>query len=242
MRVLFVDDSGHRRANPKSPYFCMGGFSVDGAHLKQLGHRLGALKRKWKLEPMPADEIKFNQIGRDHDTRRKPNPLVRLGYDLEARVAFGQDVLTTLTRVPGVKTFAVGVDRRQLRRGESAIEWAFLLLGERFEFSLNNEAERVGLIICDTEDVQDEMMRQAIYSGTAWTKLPNIAETVMFVPSHHSPGVQFADFVVGGASRWWNYRDDKYLATIKPTFYTDGAGKWRGCGIKSFRQSDYPDI
>lgn len=242
MRILFVDDSGNRRSNPAEPYFCLGGFSVHAAHVKQLARRLDAIKRTERLEAMPADELKFNQIGRDHDTARKPNPLVRMGMDREDRIAFGLRLLASLTKVPTVKVFAVGVDRRQLQPGESALQWAFLLLTERFEFSLNNEEPRVGMIICDTEDRQDEMMRQAIYSGTTWTKLPNIAETVMFVPSHHSPGIQFADFVVGSAARWWNFRDSKYLAVLRPVFDTRPGGEWKGCGIKSFRSPDYPNL
>lgn len=242
MRVLFVDDSGHRRGRPQEPYFCFGAFSVDAAHLKQLERRLAVLKKHWGLQPMPADEIKFNQIGRDHDTQRRPNPLVRLGYDRPARIEFGYEVLRHLVAVPSTIVFGVGVDRRQLRPGESAIEWAFKLLTERFEFSLNNEDPRVGLIICDTDDVEDEAMRQAIYSGSAWTNLPNIAETVMFVPSHHSPGVQFADFVAGSMGRWWNYRDDKYVERLLPNLSRTRHDDWRGAGLKSFRSADYPAI
>lgn len=242
MRILFVDDSGHRRANAREPYFCFGGFSIHSEHVKQLGRRLDAIKTKWKLDRLPADEIKFNQIGRGHNTSKKPNPLVRLGYDMSARIQFGTEVLSHLVAIPGVRVFGVGVDRRQLRLGESAIDWAFLLLSERFEFSLNYEVPRVGLIICDSEDVEDEAMRRALYSGSAWTKLPNIAETIMFVPSHHSPGVQFADFVAGAMGRWWNYRDDKYVRILAPVLQRTAHGAWRGAGLKSFRKADYPVI
>lgn len=210
VRIFFVDDSGNRRGNPKEPYFCLGGFSIHADDLKQLGHRLGNLKRQWRLAAMPEDEIKFNQIGRDHDHPKRPNPLVRVGYDRAQRIQFGQAVLTHLVR---------------------------------FEFSLNSEVPRVGLIICDTEDTQDEMMRRALYSGTVWTSLPNIAETVMFVPSHHSPGVQFADFVAGAMGRWWNYRDDKYLRTLAPRLQrTRVDGRIYGAGLKSFRRADYPTL
>lgn len=242
MRILFVDDSGNRRGDVNQPYFCLGGFSIDAAHIKQLARRLASVKQQWKLDPMPADEIKFNHIGRDHDTTKKPNPLVRIGYDRPARITFGQEVLGHLVSTPSVKVYCVGVDRRQLHEGESAPMWAFRLLSERFEFSLNNEVPRVGLIICDQEDVHDEQMRTAIYSGTAWTKLPNIAETVLFVPSHHSPGVQFADFVAGAAGRWWNFRDDKYLAILRPVLGVTAQGAVWGAGLKSFRAADYPNI
>jgi len=242
VRVLFVDDSGNRHNSEREPYFCLGAFSVGDEHLKQVGHRLAAIKKQWRLEAMPLDEIKFNQIGRDHDTKKRPNPLVRVGWDRPARIEFGHAMLRSLAAVPGVKVFMVGIDRRQLGPYEGAMDWAFRLLLERFEFSLNNERPRVGLVICDQEDVQDEAMRRAIYAGSEWTDLPNIAETVMFVPSHHSPGIQFADFVAGSAGRWWNYRDEKYVANLTSVLQTTSKGSWRGAGMKSFRSSDYPSL
>jgi len=237
-----VDDSGNRGGRKEEPYFCLGGFSVDGCHLNQLGHRMAALRRKWSLAPLPHDEIKMQHVGMDKHSEKKPNPLVRDGHERAARIEYASAALTHLVSTPSVMAMAVGVDRRQLRDGENAIIWAFRLLMERFEFSLNNEHERVGIVICDNDNSEDSRMRTAMYAGTVWTDLPNIAETVMFVPSHHSPGVQLADFVVGAASRWWNFRDSKYLQIIRPILRTDGKGNWRGAGLKSFRSPDYPDL
>jgi hypothetical protein len=242
MRVLFVDDAGNRGQRREEPYFCLGGFSIDGGKLQHLNSRLISQRRKWRLAMPPEDEVKMQHVGMEHHTERRPNPLVREGHNLSARISYANEMLQHLVRIPTVKVMGVGVDRRQLRPGEDAITIAFRFLMERFEFSMNNETERVGVVICDTEEREDARMRQALYSGTVWTNLPNIAETVMFVPSHHSPGIQFADYAVGAMSRWWNYRDDKYLRILHPVIRTDPHGEWRGAGLKSFRSADYPAL
>lgn len=239
---MFIDDSGHRGTRKEEPYFCLGGFSIDGSQLKQLGHRLVTQRRKWNLMPPPADEIKMQHVGMERHSDRRPNPLVREGHERPARVEYANEMLTHLVRIPGVLVMGVGVDRRQLRAGENPIIWAFRLLMERFEFPMNDEKERVGIVICDRDDSEDSKMRDALYSGTVWTDLPNIAETAMFVPSHYSAGVQFADFTVGAMSRWWNYRDAKYLRILRPILRTDPSGRWQGVGLKSFRSPDYPQL
>lgn len=243
MRVFFVDDSGQRKpVQGQKPWFCFGAISVDASHVSELGHRLARLKKSWGLEPLPGDEIKFNQIGRAHDTRRKPNPLVRLGYDQDERTQFGLDALKTLSKVKSLKVFGVGVDVETLRRGEVGADWAWKLLTERFEYSMNDETNKCALAICDQEDADDEAMRQALLYGTEFTKLPSFPEPVMFVPSHLSPGVQFADLVAGAFGRWWNHRDDKYLQVLEPAIHRDAQGCWQAAGIKSFRQDDYPPL
>lgn len=210
--------------------------------MKQLRTRMNALRQQWQLFPIPDDEVKMRQVGRDKDDEKRPNPLLRRGYDRPARARYVTQALASLTRVPTIQVMAVGVDRRGLRPpADDPVVWAFKLLMERFEYSLNSEGERVGMVICDEDNSADARMRTAMYSGTVWTTLPNIAETIMFVPSHHSPGVQFADFVVGAAARWWNYRQSEYLQALLPALRRD-RGTWRGVGLKSFPQADYPAL
>ncbi len=132
MRVFFVDDSGQRKlVTGQKTWFCFGAVSVDASHVSELGHRLAHLKKQWGLAPLPDDEVKFNQIGRPHDTSRKPNPLVRLGYDQAKRTEFGLAALESLSKVKSAKVFGVGVDLTSLGINETAPNWAWKLLTER---------------------------------------------------------------------------------------------------------------
>lgn len=78
--------------------------------------------------------------------------------------------------------------------------------------------------------------------GTRWAHLHNVIETVMFLPSHESPGLQLADLCSFAVWRLVEYGDDSIARAIAPCFDrepltgTVSPGKWHG--VKYFGADD----
>ncbi len=71
-------------------------------------------------------------------------------------------------------------------------------------------------------------------SGTRWDALHNVVETVMFLDSHESPGLQLADLCSFAVWRLVEYNDDTLVKQLSAVFDreppTSGVnpGKWHG--------------
>lgn len=110
---------------------------------------------------------------------------------------------------------------------------------ERFEYYLE-EKKDLGLVIHDFTSNFDEtekiraVGRGIIEKGTFWTKMKNLFETFLFVPSEQSIGVQVADFIVGAVYRMQNSKDDQYFKIIKDKFLRNRRGNIEGAGLKIF--------
>jgi hypothetical protein len=70
--------------------------------------------------------------------------------------------------------------------------------------------------------------------GTRWDSLHNLVETVFFLSSHESPGLQLADLASYAVWRLVNANDDSIARRIAPIFDREPLlsritpGKWHG--------------
>ena len=233
MRVFFLDDSGNKVRSDRERYFCLGGFSVLGEDVPVFEQIQSAL---WALHDglgLPGDELKFAHIGSDRDTKRKPNPLVRIGLDFTQRQDFILHALDLIASVPSLEIVASLVDKRVVY-GDPPFVHAFKVLVERCEHSLRDK-ETHGLLFCDDENKQEKPMRELLSTGfSEYVSFIRIKETIAFIPSKESPGIQFADLVTGSIARAANFSDWRYLDRIISRVRKSNSGNWRGHGIKVY--------
>lgn len=235
-----MDDAGNRRDSRSEQYFALGGFSInaDEVHLlKELQQRM------WATNPdlgQRGDEIKFAHVGSNFDRRKSPNPLVRVGMDMNARRGFVIEALESLGKIPSIEAIVAVVDKK-LAYGPKPYEHAMTCLTERLVHSLSEKSER-GMFICDEEQRAQKDMREVLDSGGSWyVQFASIVETILFVPSVWSPGVQFADLVAGSVARAMNYGDTKYMKKIEPYLRKQtGTQRWQGFGIVVFPNKKWP--
>ena len=66
----------------------------------------------------------------------------------------------------------------------------------------------------DEERKEDKALRESLRQGSPFFQYDRIADTIAFMPSEESIGIQIADLVAGGFSRHLNHGDSGYLRTF----------------------------
>jgi len=240
MRVFYFDDSGQKTGYTIDRYLCVAGFSVAASEVPLLARYQ---REMWLMHEglgAQGDELKFAHVGKPTDTQKKPNPLVRVGLtEFEDRRGFVLASLHKLVQIPSLEIIAAVVDKKKAY-GLPPMHHALTVLFERVEKSLADKKTH-GLMFCDEENKNETELRQLLEVGsTAYVTFENIQETIAFVPSVSSPGIQWADLVTGSIHRAANKGDSAYLDILLPHVRRDGWGRWLGAGIKMYPTSPFP--
>lgn len=147
-----------------------------------------------------------------------------------------------------ITLFAIIVDkawwfgRNPGKSGDDLYLAAFEDLVSRFDYYLKRRHKEKqpakGLIIADPRhEAFCQALRRALLrfqaSGTQWAKLENVIESVLFLESHESPGVQLADLTSYSVWRAAEAGDPRLAKLIKYCFDREGfnwgkQGKWHG--------------
>ncbi len=62
----------------------------------------------------------------------------------------------------------------------------------------------------------------------------NLVDTISFMPSEESVGVQVADLIAGSFSRYLNSQDPGYVRILWPALRSSAIGQVNGYGVKVF--------
>ena len=254
MELFFVDDSGDP-GDPKkvgsTNYLVLGGIIINSPeqwiYLRDSLHKI-----KQDNNINPDLEVKWSDIfcrrRFTNRARTRRNPLYHLSR--QERKKFAIDVLSIIEKDKSILIQCVVTDKKsRFPPGKWLVgpytpndlfNETYKVLLERYEYHLAPEAvttEKYGLIIEDTSGVsQDKRVREfaekIIRSGTEFAEIKHLIETIMFVPSDASIGIQYADFCVGAVGRKYNSGDDEYIQIIESNFreYPGHLGK----GLKEY--------
>jgi hypothetical protein len=114
---------------------------------------------------------------------------------------------------------------------------------ERFQFYLQAQEDRKGLIIADFpgSGKEEKQLLQDYYQllekGTKYVKPANIVMNLLTTESHLNPALQVADLVVGITTAMCTPRRDyalPYWEIVKRNFHRNKDGEIVGCGLKVF--------
>lgn len=235
MRIYYFDDSGDRaQKSDNSPWFVLGGFGIDAAEVPMMNAHVVNKSRQFGLELEYPKELKFYHIGKAGHGKapHKRNWMVDAGIENpRKRRALGFSVLRFALCQPSVRAFSVAIDRRLLAEGESPVLPAIRLLLDRAQMDLQ-DFKTDGLVFMDEENALDKELRAALRSGSGLIKkYTRILDTIAFMPSEESPGIQVADLVAGGIGRFLNTGDPGFARVIWPRL-RHREGVIAGYGIK----------
>ena len=233
MRIFYVDDSGQRKKLSNDRYFILGGFGIDGREVPKLKKLQQELFATVQGMGAPGDELKFSSIGHNKHSLAIPNPFAREKIPLTERIQMIQNALDELGKIPSIEAIVAVVDKKYAF-GAEPLEHAFRILMERIQISCE-EKDKSTLIFSDEEQSAKKQFRELHdKNASQYVVYKNIVETISFVPSNLSAGIQFADLVAGSTSRMLNFGDQKYFEKLIPYLRTGANQKWRTFGLALF--------
>lgn len=243
MRLFFLDDAGNPSNRLEERYFGFGGFSIDSS---ELGSLKQLQKLAWASHPelgLPGDELKFSHVGGTKKKLLASNPLHRIGWEIPQRRTFVLEVLESLSNLKSIEVIVSIVDKRRAF-GAVSKEHAMRTLLERIQFSAAEKNEQY-LIICDEEQQHQDLLRNVLHSQAShYVDYDNIQETILFAPSILSPGIQFADLLIGSAIRMFNYGDTGYFSKTVPYLRRNPKrpAQWQRFGLTIFPEAAWGDL
>jgi len=242
MYLLYVDESGDPGRHG-SPYLILGAVALFEGKWLPLERDLRLLIDRYFPAPPRPSEIHLADLRKGKKEFRALSAAQRNSL-LNDFCALALNLLET-----EIVLFSVVADKAYWfannpgKSGDELYADLFEELSSRFDLFLRRRhaqgASNKGIIIADPhkESLSDALKtNHRIYQrhGTRWATLYNLIETVFFLESSESPGLQFADLAAYALWRLVAANDDRIARTVAPLFdrepltsrYTPG--KWHG--------------
>jgi len=236
MHILFLDDSSRERAK----FVGIGGVIFHDSCISSLGQLFDATKERHGI---PLDEeIKWSP---------KRDSWIYNNLAKDKRGAAYSEFLN-LVRVYG-GTVLVAVMRKDITSFDTrGAKWQCIeFVSERFQFFLQHQEDRYGIIIADFPGSGSEEKNlltnyhELRQKGTRFVKLSKIVMNLLTTESQWHPGLQIADLIVGVttamctahsayASPFWNI--------VKEKLHRTASGSVIGCGLKIFPPESAADV
>ncbi len=247
MYIVFIDESGqpggYDEENKKliqgaTKYFVLSGFMIDGNELINIQQKLNQIKIKYNLSI--DTEAKWN------------SSYSALKMTLEEYKNYKIEVCEIIAEY---KNSVVGIvmDKEKCYKEKKGIKdhndlyaYSLNLLMERFCMEITNKHGRntdVPVILFtdsrknDNNNKLDKELqiayRRAKQIGTKYIGFPNFSESIVFVDSKYSSGVQLADFCAGVIFKKFENNNSEFLKILLPAIRTHNE-KIDGVGIKRF--------
>lgn len=248
MYIIFIDESGqpsgfnieaNELVKNTSKYFILSGFIIDANEILHIEEKLRDIKLKYGLNPY--HEVKWN-------TRYKD-----IGIGFKEIMNMKKEIMQI---VNNYKNSVIGIimDKEHCYRNKQFIQnhndlyaVALHLLMERCCMQITDEKGRdtiiPAMLFADSRknnnnnrldiELQNAYLR-AKNMGTYFVKFPNFCDTLIFVDSDYSAGIQIADFCAGAIYRKYEKEDSTFFDILKPSIRTH-KGKIIGAGIKLYK-------
>lgn len=247
MYIVFIDESGQpggyneqkQEFNTKSSkYFVLAGFMIDGNELVKIQQRLDLIKLKYGLSK--EIEAKWNSSYK------------ALGMELDTYIKYRREILELISEY---KNSVVGIAMNKekcyksnlnIKNQNDLYAFALNLLMERFcmEVTDRNGRDTCIPVILFTDSRKNDRnskldkelqisYRRAKNMGTKYIGFPNFSESLVFIDSEYSSGIQLADFCAGSIFKYFEEENDTYVNMIKNSIRNHN-GKINGVGLKEF--------
>lgn len=223
-----------------SKYFILSGFMINADKILHIEEKMRDIKLKYGLNPY--HEIKWN-------TRYKD-----MGIDYKKIMDMKKEIMGI---VNNYKNSVIGIvmDKEYCYKNKEFIQnhndlyaIALHLLMERCCMQITDEKGRntviPAMIFADSRkndrnnkldiELQSSYLR-AKNMGTHFVKFPNFCDTLIFVDSDYSAGIQVADFCAGAIFRKYEKEDTMFFEILKPAIRTH-KGNIDGAGIKLYKK------
>lgn len=182
--------------------------------------------------------------------RKKDSWIARNLIDEKRNSAYSD--FLDLIRLCGGKVIVAILCRDTLNYNLIEAKWKCIeFVTERFQFFLQNHADKNGIIIADFPSNKKEERKllsdyfQLLENGTEYVKPTNIVMNLLTTGSHLNPGLQLADLVVGITTAMCTSRIDyaqPFWSIVRQNFHCNSNGKVIGCRLKVFPRESAEDI
>ena len=244
MNILFIDESkpptDPDKLTAHNTFFVLSGLVIPEHAWKSTCTQFQQILDKYKVEK----EIKWRYFSPQNKDER--NSLKHL--DQIQKNTLRTDILKmlgankALTIISVICNLQAAYKTSYINTKTDAYDFCYKKLVERFQYYLQyketkNGDKVMGIIVCDHRGRQDDVHLRQMHDRMLSKKeaycsdLTNIIETVFFVPSDKSMGIQLVDMVAGSISRYISARDDNFYRHIKSIVRRNDKGEAKGFGI-----------
>jgi Protein of unknown function (DUF3800) len=247
MHILFLDESG----TPPPPgkrrnrYFVIGGLAIpDGVWCKVRDELYGM-----KIRRGLYGELKWRYFAPNNDDEDNPMRTMNQAGRNEIRTELYQIICGTksIRSLACVACIEAAYAMPSVNCADDLYHYAYKPLSKRFQYHLQDLSRTVGrvetgIIVADHRGpVPDSQFRGAHERLLKRTQndftstYPNLVESLFFLPSDISVGIQLADMVAGAVWRKYEKNDDSWYKHLEPSVRKHPTtGKVDGYGIVKF--------
>lgn len=245
MEILFIDESkpptDRDKINSSNKLFVLSGLIIPDYSWKEINNTFNSFLNLFKVK----GEIKWRYFAPQN--KDKGNPLLHLTQT--EKNGLRTAMLKMLGKRTDIKVISVICDLEKayantyyINNKTDVYDYCYKKLVERFQYYLQDKSKQahrecVGIIVCDHRGRQDDihlrqMHEKVLRKGEEYcSNILNIIETVFFVPSEKSTGIQLVDIIAGSIFRYVSSKDDNFYRHIKSIVRRNSEGKAEGYGI-----------
>lgn len=245
----FSDEAGSykkERSNnfiKSHPFYIRSLVLFDADKWPEINNRFTSLKNKYSL---PLDkEIKWSHIWSLYKSKGKPIHKSKAHYflrnfEVDVLCSFVKNTIEILEYYESkiIITSYPNNDTHNLFDEKTFYKMHLQDIMQRIEMQIQNEDNLCCIYIDSINETKNRLIREAYHDiyekGDFIKKYKHIFDSVNIVYSHHSVGVQIADFVAGvfnGFMRGFEKSSDIFKDTIYNKLCTSNDGKIIGIGI-----------
>jgi uncharacterized protein DUF3800 len=251
VHILFIDESGTAPGptSVKHKYFVIGGIIVPEGKWSKLRDLLVGLKIRRKIR----GEIKWRYFAPGNTQAENPirdrsqNERDEIRTEIYEKIVCADRSVKTIACVTCV---AAAYERPSITEREDIYQYTYKPISERFQYHLQDLTREVGrpeygLIVSDHRGHEDDKRfrshhEELLHAGGDFTsKYHNLVESLFFVPSDLSIGIQLADMVAGAIWRKFEVRSDRWYRMLEPSLRCSKQGEVDGYGIIRFPKSTW---
>lgn len=245
MHLLFIDESG----TPPKPnggmydYFVIGGLVIPEDRWAGMRGKLIGLKRRTGYK----GEVKWRYFAPNNT--QPENPMREWTQD--KRNAFRDEVFKIITDtksckiIAGISETPTAYSLGNVNSQEDLYFRTYKPVTERFQYLLQeitkiSGSDTMGIIVADhrgrdgDERMRAQHERLVREKGQYTSTYSNFIESLFFVPSHMSIGIQLVDMVAGAIWRAQSHGDRTWYDRLRPSIRSSASGQIDGYGISRF--------
>lgn len=243
MYVCYVDESGDPGKNG-STYLLLGAIAIFEGRWRNVREDLDQLILKYFPPPgARPPEIHLADVRRGKAPYRGMTAAQKSAMIADLCQVAANNLATELRFFTVIAHKPTWFAANPGRTGDDLYSDLFEDLSSRFDLFLRHRyaegAPNKGIIIADPHKPDLSKALKAKHgtfqqSGTRWGRVYNLIETVFFLPSHESPGLQLADLCSYGVWRLLTANDPSIAIQISALFDRESLssgrdpGKWHG--------------
>lgn len=249
MYIVFIDESGQPGGwdnenncltQNSSKFFTLSGFMINADNILEIESKFKDIRLKYGLKE--NTEVKWSCS------------YFKLGLNFEEYKNMKEDIINMMSKYQN-SVIGIIMDKENCYKNRADIKNH----NDLYAFALNLLMERVCMEISD-RDGRGSMTPALMFTdsrkndnnnkldkelqiaylrarslGTYYINFPNFCESLVFIDSNYSCGIQCADFCAGAIHKKFETNDDSFFNLLLPSIRCNKEGNIYGYGIKLYK-------